>query len=202
MAWTDGLPVWAKHHRKSMDRELMCLGDMDKGQKVTGEDSRSTFRHSLWLLRKESAFPAFPNSFGRSRIRVVPCSGSCLHFCTRYPINSFKKVPMKVAIRRHLPTHASVLPRPQLLLAAMPSRPLAEGADESDVSSSPSGTCGYECHGMWAGLLLFRKFIASVLSAAVQFVVVPREFLLTGLLVDGCSIPQIFIKFAGHCKTL
>lgn len=55
---------------------------------------------------------------------------------------------MKVTFRRHLPALATVLPRPQVLLAAMPSRPFVEGADKSDDSLSPSGACGYECYGM------------------------------------------------------
>ena len=59
--------------------------------------------------------------------------------CLRAPS---KKVPTKVAFYRHLPVPAVVGPRPKALLAAMSPRSFLEGADESGVSSAPSGARG------------------------------------------------------------
>ena len=51
-----------------------------------------------------------------------------------------QKVPTKATFHRHLPALAAVVSRPQAPLTALSPHLPAEGADESDVSSSPSGT--------------------------------------------------------------
>lgn len=67
----------------------------------------------------------------------------CAHFDSERQkprAKAARKVPTKSAFHRHLPVSATVRARPQALFTGISPRPLQEGADESDVSSSPSGT--------------------------------------------------------------
>ena len=64
-------------------------------------------------------------------------------FCRPYLHVSFQKVPTKVTFHRHLPAPETVRARPQAILTGISPRPLQEGADESGISSSPSGTRSY-----------------------------------------------------------
>ena len=62
-----------------------------------------------------------------------------VYICRRYHFDSkaAQKVPTKAAFHRHLPEPEVVVPRPQVLLTAMSSHSLPEGADENGISSSP-----------------------------------------------------------------
>ena len=105
------------------------------------------------MLPCQAAVAPGGDSRKRSETATVPLSSSLFshrqHFLrfgavVAHPVLFLNqvnwKVPTKAAFHRHLPAPAAVRARPQAILTALSPHFPAEGADESGISSSPSGT--------------------------------------------------------------
>ncbi len=130
-------------------------------------------------------------TFWHSRL----CDPVCRHSRRLSLRVHFQKVPTKVAYHRHLLAFAAVLLHLQALQTAKSPRPLPEGADESGVSSSPSGIRGCVTPSLGTSACHASSFLSRRCRRKRRFIVTFWHSQLSYPVLRHFSLPCFLVSF-------